>query len=470
MKWLVDCFVRLFLASCIISSSTVDSQRTAVECPAGCEVDKCRCSEDETGEGLFVICEGLTGSFKTCLEVKVIEFQLHNSTLTSIGPDDFPAESRLEFLDITGNFKLETLDEHAFRELKSLRRILLEHNSLTKLEKAIFPVDAALEEIRLSNNKIDRILHESVFAGLEGSLRDLRLGYNRLEGFVCPRLHKLNALDLRENRIRALEREAFRECPHLIEINLSGNLLKDVKVNWTSLRELHTLDLNDNEIVEVEKDFQETLPNLRYLTIAFNQLRSIPPLPTKLMGLELTGNLFETIRERAFENLTQLNYLDLSDLPELTTIEESAFAGLRYLTRIVIGFNRKLSSLPRYPWPESRDLHEISLFANNISVFHRSLFEELDSLWAVNIEGNPIHCSCDNSWIRVEMDNEDFPWIYPWKNGSRAVRCRTPINLEEFLISQLNDYDLTCSLSRVVQHSLTTTNEGVILQVSTRRI
>ena len=97
----------------------------------------------------------------------------------------------LEELDINGvNNKnvIAVVPRHSFAGARSLRRVSLVENAITRIEADAFAGLPKLEELDLSYNKIGGYvrLPDRAFAGLT-SLRDLRLGSNRI-GTLPPRL------------------------------------------------------------------------------------------------------------------------------------------------------------------------------------------------------------------------------------------------------------------------------------------
>lgn len=449
----VFCTMNVFLASRVLAQS--------VDCAAGCDSSKCQCSKIDSTQ-ILVTCEGLTTGFFDCLNPDVIEFQLHRSSLVSLTSAVVHAGENLEILDISGNANFSTIEKDSLLSLTKLRHVYLDHNALTGLEQSIFPT--SIEEIRLSNNKLTTIKYDVVFGGLQSTLTHLRLNHNELKDFKCPPLEQLKVLELHGNQLKSIDDEDFHDCHGIEELNLAGNLINEVKLNWTLIRNISFLDFSFNEIEEIGEGFHTALTKLKYLRAARNMMKNVPRFPIGLVGLDLNGNQFEAIKRDAFKDLAELTFLDISDQPHLVDMEQGAFAGLVSLFSLVIQNNRVLRYLPVDPWPDSKELREIHMSYNGIRIFRRELFEKLDDLWIAVVAGNPIECNCENAWIREEMNSRDNKWIRPWINGSEAAICYLPENMKDFYISELNADDLTCEAAILEKHSITKIANGVVLE------
>lgn len=432
-----------------------------IDCPEGCDSSMCECTQTPSGR-ILVACDGLTEGFFACLNTSVVELQLHRSSLVSISPKDFEDATELEKLDISGNENFTTIERGALVKLNCLSHLYLDHNALSDLEERVFP--GSVKELRLNNNNITKIEVQAVLGEL--SLTHLVLSHNKLDYFNCPLLENLIVLELHGNRLTSIKNETLHDCANVQELHLAGNRITDVEINWSVVPGLIFLDLRFNDITDLGQEFHTSLKTLRYLLAGRNSLRDLPRLPPSLIGLDLNGNPVERIKSGAFQNLTQLSYLELSDMPHLREVEEEAFGGTVSLFSLKLQNNRNLHFLPHHPWSSSAELREIHLSSNGITVFLHELFANLDDLWTVVIAGNPLHCNCEVAWIREEMDSRDNEWVRPWINGTEAVICHSPENVKDFLVSALNPSDLTCEIPIMERNWTDKTPEAVILEVT----
>jgi len=144
-----------------------------------------------------------------------------------------------------------------------------------ELEMRGRPVDQ-IQDLNLDNCRANKIEGEgltSEFTSLQ-TLSLINLGLLSLEGF--PKLGNLRKLELSDNKI-SNGLNHLTCCPNLTHLSLSGNKIKDIEV-LEPLKDLHFLKSLD------------------------------------LFNCEVTNN--EQYREKVFETLTQLVYLDGFDKEE----------------------------------------------------------------------------------------------------------------------------------------------------------
>lgn len=193
--------------------------------------------------------------------------------LTAV-PFELPAATST--LDLAGN-QLRQLDpgslEFAPTEIDSDRDVLAAAS--TSLSSDFD--GPRLINLRLRNNKIDRIASGS---------------------FRSPSAASIRVLDLADNRLTALDHGAFNGpmAESLEQLDLSGNAIGGDLGDgpFSALRRLVKLDLRDNLITELSPGSFRGLTSLRQLVLAGNSIKSIDrrtfkPLE-KLVYIVLKGN------------------------------------------------------------------------------------------------------------------------------------------------------------------------------------
>ena len=104
----------------------------------------------------------------------------------------------------------------------------------------------------------------------------LRLSSNRISSLLFLNTFRaLKMLDLHDNNISNVTKDAFRTAHQVENINLSGNSIRFVERGaFSHLNELISLNLSDNNIHTLET---ATLPQakLQYLYLQFNKLKHI---------------------------------------------------------------------------------------------------------------------------------------------------------------------------------------------------
>lgn len=200
--------------------------------------------------------------------------------------------------------------------------------------------------------------------------------------------------------------------PSLTTVDLHNNTLEVILIRGPETIHIEHLCVSENQL---ESFPNRNFSNLRSLDLSFNKFEVIPPflgtITPSLVRLEMTGNPIETlefqspitvsqlvfqkmpklkiIRNKSFENVTArpssaeaepLLDLEISHCPQLTTIEEEAFKGIAF--------------------------HDFILSHNNISHFANSLTNWSTVEGVLDLQGNPITCSCSSDWIMSEIVNK----------------------------------------------------------------
>ncbi|KAM8999434.1 leucine-rich repeat-containing protein 53 [Sarcophilus harrisii] len=129
--------------------------------------------------------------------------------------------------------RIADIGEGAFRGLRALQTLLLEHNRIasSSLSSGTFRELRNLRVLALGNNLLESV-RGAWFRSTKGLLR-LLLNGNRIRSladgtFVGAGLAGLSYLDLSNNFISSLGEGAFRALPRLREVDLSGNHLARV--------------------------------------------------------------------------------------------------------------------------------------------------------------------------------------------------------------------------------------------------
>jgi Leucine-rich repeat (LRR) protein len=127
---------------------------------------------------------------------------------------------------------------------------------------------AEVEDLILDNSKATKLegLTEE-FTGLQ-TLSLINIGLTSLDGL--PKLAQLRSIDLSDNKIDGGLEKLVESCPQLYHVNLCANKIKEIEtlVPLKKLSGLNALDLFDCEVTRKENYREkvfETLPQLKYL-------------------------------------------------------------------------------------------------------------------------------------------------------------------------------------------------------------
>lgn len=360
---------------------------------------------------------------------------LSHNRLSALETGCFEAQRRLRVLHLSRN-QLVTVLNSTFTGLQSLRVLRLDSNHMAKVEERAFAPLVALQELDLSDNELQSI-HAQAFVGLD-SLGKLSLARNRLTAVpsLSPPLPKVHHLVLDGNPFYALpSTEAFETFPALLHLSLDSCRLSSLSAQALNGPEaLRSLRLRDNALTAVPS---KTLwANLQHLE-----------------ELDIGANAFEIIPSNAFEGLTSLQRLQVTDCPHLLSILPEAFANLPSLTTLVIRRNPKLTTLEPRSLDGMPSLRHISLKSNSISSMPQGILSSyLPQLESLDLQENPLNCNCSLAWLKG--------WLLDSSNGSSEwsnlshVTCRTPEQLNEKLLKEVTDDELGCFLPSATEQAV----------------
>ncbi|XP_043288120.1 protein artichoke isoform X2 [Venturia canescens] len=318
------------------------------------------------------------------------ELNLRGNRLEIIRPDLFQDNSRLEKLDFSRN-RLAQIPHATFSTTRELRELFASHNSLTELPVSLHGLKA-LQVLDLSFNKLN-ILSPDTLSSLT-SLLELRLVRNRIKELregAFERLPRLTFIDLENNDLRFIEKNAIRSLPELQSLRLGKNRLTNIPAGaFTELPLLQSAELQENRIHEIAANAFINVPHLLFLNLSHNELPGIG-----YVGLE---------------SLTSLEVLDLSN-NRISRISTESLASMEWLVELKMD-NNKICSIEGSPFDDMPRLRVLSLRGNRLSSVAEKAFKRLRSNIAVlDIDGNPLSCSCSMLWLRgwLQQGSSDGP-------------------------------------------------------------
>lgn len=187
--------------------------------------------------------------------------------------------TNLRQLRLRGN-QLRELPTGVFHGLANLNLLELDNNQLSDVQKNGFFNLSTLTTISLSNNSIASIATNAwEFCQL---LESIDLSSNRLtnvttHSFEC--LDRLTTLNLSYNEIAIITEGAFNCTANLDVLDLSANrvsyVVEDMNGPFKALRQLSRLDLGDNRIKSVNRNAFLGLGQLNHLNLSANNITSI---------------------------------------------------------------------------------------------------------------------------------------------------------------------------------------------------
>ncbi len=280
-----------------------------------------------------------------------------------------------------------------------------------------------------------RDLPESIM-GLS-DLRELDVSFNRLSGLspvILSSLRQLEELRASNNKVLGVPQGTFRDLPVLQYLDLSSNELNMMEAgSIRNLPQLQEIVLADNRLVELGDRIFEELPNLQAVHLQQNNLRYISPnsfiRAPSIVYLNISSNHFRTLEHVGLRSVRNLEVLDLSNngIKRITT---NPLRGLDWLVELKLDDNR-ICKVQGEPFSTMPRLRVLTMRNNKMSTIVEPTFRSLrGNLAILDLDGNPLECTCDILWLRAWYQETDSLTHYP------GPRCRDGTMLRESRLSR----------------------------------
>lgn len=212
---------------------------------------------------------------KLLLQSKMPYLQIINLEGSRLGviTEFAPSYEAVEVL-LLGDCGITEVEPGAFKSLEKVIRLNLSNNSISYLDESVFSKDSKLEFLALSDNNLTSVT--GTFNRTR-RMRELRLSSNQIHDITdaFKGLTFLRKISMRSNLVTHIPDDAFSDNSELAEINLSEN-----KIRWmgrNALKGLVTLNkllLQGNQLLSLNGSIRN-LPKLRYLDASFNAIQSL---------------------------------------------------------------------------------------------------------------------------------------------------------------------------------------------------
>lgn len=448
---------------------------------------------------------------------------LAKNNLESLSEMAFHNSSQLQYIDLSDN-KIERLGERTFEGLARIEVLNLDNNLLTELPETLFERSRLqmLENVILSNNNFEiaplkslqrqfffvsfvdlshnklKIIpaDDSVMVNIKKldlsynplteesvknilsepkTVRDLNLAGTGIKEIVSLETPFLQSLNLSSNKLWRIDDRIFERTTLLESLDLSNNMLNDLKslsMIWPKLSSLQVLDVSNNSFETIAQGDFDNLEMLRSLSIqsldkcsrieknAFKNLPNLSKLNAydypRLGYMDVQGMLAELpglesldieLKDAAVgsDQLQPANHPRLRELGirgyRLRSISSSSLAGLKSKDLFIKLRNTSLTTLQPallFPVPRSANLH-LDISGSMITVLTPQLLSALEdrrnSLTLSGLNSNPIHCDCNARALRRWLPNSHMT----------DLRCVTPDDLNGKLLTEVGDDELTCN-------------------------
>ncbi|CAH1119390.1 unnamed protein product [Phaedon cochleariae] len=283
---------------------------------------------------------------------------------------------RITVIDLTYN-KLVRVPK-CLTHTASLKKLFLNHNSITSLDHNAFIHLSSLEILQLNNNNIFSVGRRAFFGLSNIQVLDLscnNIGQLHTSQFV--NMHKLRIVNLKENRLSYLPRDIF-----------SDTLLEMLDLSFNSFAVVPTASISDIGIT------------LRHLSLRSNNIEHVDittfPDVSSLQFLDLSNNKLTILPDNVFTGLGLLQTLDLSFNPLRSNFKELFHyaQSLKYLDLSGSG----ITFTPHFPLP---NLIHLNLSHNQIESISRHSVGQLVKLKLLDISHNYLESVPTHLWVHL---------------------------------------------------------------------
>lgn len=418
-----------------------DDEEVMTQCP-----DYCKCA-GQYAAATTATCTKLVN--EQSFGSSIAHLRIENAGEIRLGPNALRARGLQNVESITiVDTRIVELDRTAFNGITYLFAVNLTRNGLQDIHPNTFQNNTQLSLLTISGNPLKH-MHESKSAKHyllhAPSVTDFDFSYNgilRLKRTAFSKMHSLNFINLRGNRLREIDNKIFDSLNQLVEVDLSDNILdkiptdlfidKDVQIlrvagnNLSTLAniispKLTMLDASRNKIRVIGKDDLEGVPLLDQLYIKSNNMKRIHQHAfsnlEQLQYLDISDNKLSSLTEHHFKSNPRLLVLLMNDNPGLQVLpvfktydlEYNTFSTIRFecancgldslkagtfdempaLTRLKLSKNR-LTGLPDGFLDNLSSLRELDLSDNIISTIQPKMFRGAINLSKLNLARNPL--------------------------------------------------------------------------------
>lgn len=281
---------------------------------------------------------------------------LNNCNLTFIHPEAFKGLVNLQILEIDGNSFVNYVDwPLVLRPLTRLLHFNSVKSNVTNLNNDTFYNNNYMRTLSLAKNDLSNLNFSSFGDNMLG-LHYLDISYCNIKG--------------------PLAEDAFVNTKKLLILNVSGNRIfnSHLAAAISPLTKLLSLSLRDCGLIMLPKNTFNRMTNLKELDISRNPLDAaltemfLSPL-TSLEILDLGYSEFKTIKNTMFSRISKLKTLILSG-NKITDIEKGSFENLKNLEVLELndcGLNSLMHTI-FYDEDEPINLLELKLSGNPLQM------------------------------------------------------------------------------------------------------
>uniref|UniRef100_H3BB78 Leucine rich repeats and immunoglobulin like domains 2 n=1 Tax=Latimeria chalumnae TaxID=7897 RepID=H3BB78_LATCH len=294
----------------------------------------------------------------------------------------------------------------------------LSHNRLTDASHRIASIHGGLREVKMNYNELKTVPH---FGEATSNITLLSLIHNKIPEIIADQLDRytsLETLDLSSNLISEVKNSSFPRM-QLKYLNLSNNRITALEPGcFDNLNNsLLVLKLNRNRITIIPPKIFK-LPQLQYLEIKRNRIKIVESLTfmglDNLKSLKMQRNGISKLMDGAFFGLNNMEELELEH-NNLTEVNKGWLYGLRMLQQLRINQNA-VSRISSDAWEFCQKLAELDLSNNRLTRLDSSAFAGLNLLEYLNLGDNRISHIAEevfsglSNLYALDLRNNEISW------------------------------------------------------------
>jgi len=212
-------------------------------------------------------------------------------------------------------------------------------------------------------------------------------------------------LEISDNNITLLEKNSFVSMTELISLDMKFNELRTIDLGaFNGLTKLRELSMKGNKISDILPGTFENMSSLEYLDLSYNKIKHLNGAMfsglgafnglTKLTQLSMQRNKISDILPGTFEDMSSLEYLDLS-YNRIKHLDSAVFSGLgtfnghTKLTQLLIMRNKITEIMPG-TFENMSSLEYLDLSYNRIEHLVSDVFSGLVNLKYVDLSANKL--------------------------------------------------------------------------------
>ncbi|XP_058394803.1 leucine-rich repeats and immunoglobulin-like domains protein 2 isoform X5 [Diceros bicornis minor] len=300
------------------------------------------------------------------------------------------------------------------------------------------PPDAA--SLDLSHNRLS-----NWNVSLESqTLQEVKMNYNELTEipYFGESTSNITVLSLVHNIIPEINAEAFQFYSALESLDLSSNIISEIKTSSFPRMQLKYLNLSNNRITILEAGCFDNLsssllvvklnrnrismippkifklPHLQFLELKRNRIKVVEGLTFQgldsLRSLKMQRNGISKLKDGAFFGLDNMEELDLEH-NNLTEVNKGWLYGLRMLEQLYVSQNA-VERISPDAWEFCQRLSELDLSYNQLTRLDESAFVGLSLLERLNLGDNRVTHIADgvfrflSNLQTLNLRNNEISW------------------------------------------------------------